>query len=126
MTTFLGLLLSVTLLASPITKAGMQNQHSVAQTERLATTEMTFSVQNSTPIVVGPVTVNEADQGSVKIFVPGPGTFSGTLTAPAVGVMINGQPLPQGVPTWIMIDAHTSVRANWTGNIIVIDQDEMI
>ncbi len=126
MTPLLGLLLSVSLLSSPRMNSGNENKVSVAPIERIATAEETFTVQNSTPVNVGTITIGEADMGTAYVNVPGPGTFSTSLTATAVSCVINGQPCLQGQPTWIKIDAHTAVRATWTTNIVVVDQSEGI
>jgi hypothetical protein len=126
MTTFLGLVLSLSLLSSPKTNVGIENKHALGQTERVATNESTFTVQNTTSENVGFVTVQEADQGNVQIAVTGQGAFSASLTASAVGCSINGQALTQGTPVKIVINDHTTVRATWNADIIVIDQDEKI
>ena len=126
MTTLLGLLLSLSLLSSPKTNLGIENKQALGQVERVATDESTFTVQNQTTVNVGVVAIQESNQGTLQISVPGQGTFSGSLTAAPVSCTIHGQLCTQGVPTWIVIDQHTSVRATWTDDIIVIDQQEKI
>jgi len=124
MTTFLGLILSLSLLSSPRVQTTLANQQTLGQTESIATNEDTFTVQNLTAENIGTVAVYESDQNSVKITVSGSGTFTAPLTGVPVACDVNGQALTQGVPVRIMINSTTSVRATWTADIIVFDQDE--
>ena len=127
MTAILGLLLSLSLLSSPVTKAGNQNLDNKAQIERIATDESTFTVQNSTTVNVGLVKIlNTANLQIGQINVTGAGTFSTSLTGTAVAATINGQICTFGVPVWIKINDHLAVRATLTTNIIVIDQQVVL
>ena len=87
-------------------------------------TDSSFSVENQTSVDVGWINVHLADGSYSYINVTGSGVFNTTLTDYAADCSLHGQSFPTGVPTRIIIDAHTSVRVSWTANIIVVDEAE--
>ncbi|MEP7233938.1 MAG: hypothetical protein ABI778_01460 [Ignavibacteriota bacterium] len=124
MTTILGLLLSISVLSSPNMRSNLASGKVIGQIERIATAEHTFSAQNLTSVSIGDVTIHEANQTTAHLSVGGSGSYSTTILSSAVGCEVNGQPLTQGESVRIIVNETTSVRATWTSDIIVFDQDE--
>ena len=83
-----------------------------------------FSIQNQTTINVGWAAILLSDYSDDFIDVTGLGTFSTTLSLGPTQCTINGQSFGYGSAAWIQISIHTAVHATWTGNVIVIDQEE--
>jgi hypothetical protein len=83
-----------------------------------------FSIQNTTMSSVGWCNIHLIDNTYSYIDVTTSGTFAITLLLQPYECSIHGQSFGPNTPTRIIIDEHTSVRATWTGNIIVIDDLE--
>jgi len=86
-----------------------------------------FDIQNNSSFAVGPVTVYNSNGVPTTINVPGPGTFSGNIPGNAVAAVINGQSVPNtGELTNITLPSGIVVQAVWTGNIIVITDQQQV
>ena len=97
---------------------------SVIPLDRLAQDVLSFSAENRTSVNIGWVNIHLTDGTYAYINVTGSGTFTTTTSSQPYECTVHGQTFGQNTPTRIIIDAHTSVRATWTTNIIVFDQVE--
>jgi hypothetical protein len=88
----------------------------------LAKANSTFSDENETPVNIGDVQINIPGGTNGHIDVTGAGTFNTDISGTVTSITINGQTIYYNTPTWVTIDAHTSVRCTWTNNIVVQDQ----
>ena len=89
----------------------------------LAKANSTFSVENDTEVWIGDVQVNIPGGTNGHVPVGGSGTYSTEISGTVGSITINGQTFGYNTPTRVTIDAHNSVRATWTGNIVVTDQN---
>ena len=130
MTALFAFLLSATLLS--VSPNGKEAVHRVSETHQVTEnvnfmpdfTDSTFSVQNLTSVDAGWVTIYLADSTNCYINVTGEGLFYTTLTNYPYECSLHGHSFGEGIPTRIIIDAHTSVRVTWTSSVIVIYQGE--
>jgi hypothetical protein len=90
----------------------------------LAKANSTFSVNNETTVTIGDVQVNIPGGTNGHIPVGGYGVYYTDVTGTVGSITINAQTFGYNTPTWIRIDAHTSVRCTWTGIIVVVDTQE--
>jgi hypothetical protein len=85
----------------------------------------TFSVDNYTSVNIGTVTVHLASGSDTYINVTSSGTYTADISDSPVTCSINGQYVTS-TPTWITIDAHTAVRAAWSGSNITVDREQQL
>jgi len=83
----------------------------------------TYSVDNETTVTIGDVQFNVPGGTDGHIVVGGYGTYNGDVTGAVGSITINGQTFGYNTPTRVTIDEHNSVRATWTGVIVVTDQN---
>lgn len=129
MTTVFALLLSFSVFASSSSLSKYSkstfNRDSKVQENFIPTfTDSTFTAQNETSVDVGWLTIHSIDSTNGNINVTGTGTFTTTISDYPLTCSIHGQSFGIGIPTWIIIDAHTRVRATWTASVVVMDVSE--
>ena len=112
-------------LILPSFESALTQEH-IPQTLELLSVEndSSFLVQNLTDVTVGWLNINLDNSSYASINVTGSGYFSINLINSPVECTIHGQSFIINNPTRIYIDLHTSVRATWTGNIVVLDEKE--
>jgi hypothetical protein len=120
----LNFLLSLLLLAAGQTGYKSYTNHNAFQSKSVTALETTFSIVNQTSVNVGWVTVHLSGSADVQIDVTGSGTFSVNISDTPVSCTINAQSFTEGSPTWIIIDAHTSVLVDWNGSIVTVEDSE--
>jgi hypothetical protein len=118
-------LLSLVLFHQSLTSSSVTNASVRGPvTQRMAPDmDSSFNVVNQTTVNVGWCNVHLSNNTYSYIYASGQGTFSTTLAYGPYECTIHGQTFGMNYPTRIIIDAHTSVRATWTGNVITIDEE---
>jgi hypothetical protein len=125
MTSLLGFLFALSVAISPLT----QTSRLLSPTGRIPVTHMlaqdsgsvSFTIENETTANLGSVTITMTDNSYITIGVSGMGIFSGDISkSPSQSTMLS-QTFAFDTQKWIVFDSHTSVRATWTNNVIVID-----
>ena len=122
---FLGFLFAVTQIIAPQANRFQHGSEAgrISVANQIAH-DISFSAQNATSVDVGWLTIHLSDNTYAYINITGGGTFTASLGAEAYECSIHGQSFVPNTPARILIDAHTSVRVTWTGNITTIDDVE--
>jgi hypothetical protein len=117
-------LLSLVLFQQSFTSSAATTVRVPPATERVAQDiDSSFNIVNQTTVNVGWCNVHLSNSTYAYIYVSGQGTFSTPLAYAPYECTIHGQTFGINYPTRIIIDAHTSVKATWVGNIITINDE---
>ncbi|MDP4218919.1 MAG: hypothetical protein Q8896_00635 [Bacteroidota bacterium] len=88
-------------------------------------TDSLFSVENYTHVNIGSVTIRQSDSSNAYINVTDSGTYTTSISAAPVSVIVNNHVLAYTAPVWVQIDEHTWIHATWSSDVVVVDRSEV-
>ena len=127
MKTFIGIFLCLCLVSCErfsVPNEIQENRYLKLRPEEAPLSDTLFYVRNLTHINLGSVGIRLVDSSTSWINVPDSGTYSTHLNQSPAYCLIHARILPYATPEWIPIDLHTSVHAEWTTNVVIVDQSE--
>jgi hypothetical protein len=87
--------------------------------------DSTFRVQNYTDVNIGWINIHLSNDSYSYLNITSSGIYSTPLYYAPYECSIHGQTFVMNVPKTIYIDLHTSVVATWTGNVVVLNDEQV-
>jgi hypothetical protein len=128
MKTFIGIILGLSLLSCD--RISAPNESNVKgptqyRQDEYPLNDSLFYIQNETHVNLGSVGIRFTDSSTIWVNVPDSGVYSTHISKAPVYCLIHSQSVLYSTPEWIKITDSTSVHADWSTNVIIVDQAEV-